>query len=452
MTSATRLQAPSSTRTGVATLLLALAPGLGCASYPERTSRAYSDFQRGQLDAAYRAYADTETTGSEFLSGAEAGLVALTEGRWNEAQQQLDRALAVSQDADREALASAENLQEFLLTWTVGESLQRYVGEGYERVLLHSASALSRLARGDLEGARVETRLANQLLEAEESLYEKEYGAGGLGHFLSAVVYELDGKPDEAYIDYARMEAKGVGVALASQALPRLARSQGRSAAYAEWIEKYGEVELPPEDSASVVVIAGVGEGPYKQENTLAVPTLDGIFQWSVPSFVSRPQTVGDLELSVAGATNAVRTVVVENVSSVASENLQDRLLMLSAKSAVRGFLKLALQEEVNDEHGMWAMLAVMLFTVATERADLRSWQTLPDTWQAARAFVPPGRRTLALEARGGERVELGTFELAPRETLFILARSLGPRLYAHVVGGLPVEVEPGPDEGVPQP
>jgi hypothetical protein len=115
-----------------------------------------------------------------------------------------------------------------LLTWTLSESAQRYLGEGYERALVHSSAAVARLARGDLEGARVETKRANSLLESEEELYKKEYRAGGLGHFLSALVYELDGKPDEAYIDYARMEGKGVGIALASHALQRLARDLGR--------------------------------------------------------------------------------------------------------------------------------------------------------------------------------------------------------------------------------
>lgn len=407
-----------------------------CATYPERTQLAYADFERGRLSQAYDAYTSRKTTGSEFLSGAEAGTVALADGRWDDAVQQFGRAMSVVEDAEREALLSAGNLEDWLLTWTLNEGAQRYVGEGYERALVHACSAAARLARGDLDGARVETKRANALLESEEALYKKEYRAGGLGHFLSAIVYELDGKPDEAYIDYARMEAKGIGVALASQALVRLARGLGRAEDLARWTEKYGAEAGAAPDSANVIVIAGIGEGPYKQEITFPIPTSDGILQWSVPSYERRAQCVGDLELSIAGGSRSVRTIVIEDIGAVAKENLDDRILLLSTRSAVRAVLKRELTKQLEKDVGVLGRIAGDIFTFLTERADLRSWLTLPDSWQAARAFVPPGDHHLWLEARGGERVDLGSFELAPRETIFVLARTVGTRLFAHVVGG----------------
>ncbi|MBI5361727.1 MAG: hypothetical protein HZA53_01020 [Planctomycetes bacterium] len=407
-----------------------------CASYAERTSEAFGDFERGQFERSFDAYQKPKTTGSEFLAGAESGTVAMADGRWDDAVRSFERAMAVSKEADREALISAENLGDFLLSWTLSESAKRYLGEGYERVLLHSCDALARLARGDLDGARVEARRANQLLESEETLYEKEYKAGGLGHFISALVYELDGKPDEAFIDYRRMRAKGVGLALANHALVRLGRILGRGEDVEAIEKENGTTSLPPSDSAQIVVIAGVGIGPYKRENTLTIPTLDGILQWSVPSFERRPITVGDLELSVVGGDQPVRTVVIEDVSVVARENLEDRLLLLSTKSALRAVLKRELTQKLEKEVGILGRIAGDLFAIATERADLRSWTTLPDTWQAARVFVPAGAHALRLAARGGETQELGRFELAPGETMFVLARTIGTRLYARPVGG----------------
>lgn len=407
-----------------------------CATYPQRTELAYAEFERGHLSQAYDAYTSRKTTGSEFLSGAEAGTVALADGRWDDAIRQFERAMSVVEEVENEALLSAGNLEDWLLTWTLNESAEHYVGEGYERALVHACSAAARLARGDLDGARVETKRANALLESEEALYKKEYRAGGLGHFLSAVVYELDGKPDDAYIDYARMEAKGVGTALASHALIRLARDLGRNDELERWTEKYGADDGAAADSASVIVIAGVGEGPYKQEITLPIPTSDGLLQWSVPTYERRPQCVGDLEFSVAGGDRSVRTIVIEDVGAVAKENLEDRILLLSAKSAVRALLKRELTEQLEENVGILGRIAGDIFTFVTERADLRSWLTLPDTWQAARAFVPPGEHRLRLEARGGESVDLGTFELAPRETVFVMARTIGTRVHAYVIGG----------------
>lgn len=431
----------------VTVLASVLALLAGCASYTERTKDALADFERGQFARSYAAYREEKTTGSEFLAGAEAGTVALAAGRFDDSIRELDRAMAVAQDAEREALVSAGHLEDWLLSWTLNEAGQRYVGEGYERALVHATSALARLGKGDFEGARVESRRANELLESEETLYKKEYKAGGLGHFLSALVYELDGKPDEAYIDYQRMRAKGVGLELAGHALVRLATQLGRDDDVEELAKQFGPAEELPKGVASIVVLAGVGLGPYKRETTLTIPTPDGVLQWSIPTFERRPIPVGDLELSLSGADTPLRTIVVEDVSVVAKENLEDRLLLLSTKSALRAVLKRELTQKLEKEAGILGRIAGDVFAILSERADLRSWTTLPDTWQAARAFVAPGQHQLRLAARGGESVDLGSFELEPGETQFVLVRTLGTRVHAHVVGGRKLEAPPPPTE-----
>jgi len=416
-----------------------------CATYPQRTAAAFRDFERGDLVQARKAFADADTTGSAFLSGAEAGMIALAEGNWQAAQNQLHRAAAEVDELEQRALVSATGLGESMISWVVNEQSRAYAGEGFERVMLHACLGLTYLAQGLVDDLWVETRLANRLLESEEELYEKEYAAGGLGHFVSAVAYELIGRYDEAYIDYKRMHEKGVGTELAGRALVRLAHDLRYTDELERWTEKYGPVEEIPEDSAQVVVIAGLGLGPFKSESTLTIPTQDGLLQWSVPSYVHRPQAVQGLKLLVEGGSVSVRTSVIEDVGRVSVENLEDRIAWLAAKSAVRGVLKRELTQKLEKDHQLLGRLVGDVFTLLTERADLRSWSTLPDTWQAARAFVPSGTSPLRLEAIGGETHALGSFELEPGETMFILARTVGGRLYVHVVGGHPLRA-PGPD------
>lgn len=418
---------------GASILLLACA---GCRSYPSRTAEALGDFRSGHLSRALAAYEDPDTTRAPFLCGAEAGAVALAAGRWTDAIENLSHAARVVEDTERRALVSAESLGETLLTWTLSEGASRYRGEGYERVLVHAGLALAYLAQGRLEDAQVEVRRSNALLESEEELYKKEYRAGGLGHYLSAVAYELDGKPDEAYIDYRRMVEKGVGTGLAGRALVRLAARMDRRDDLELWERRFGGDFDRPEESASIVVIAGIGLGPYKREHLLDIPTKQGLLQWSVPSFVDRPQPVGDLEISVAGGDRPVRTIVVEDVGRVARENLEDRIAWLAAKSAVRAALKRGLTHKLQENAGILGRIAGDVFTIVSEHADLRSWETLPDTWQAARVFLPPGAHEVEIRARGGERATLGTFELEKGETMFVLARTVDTRLFAHPIGG----------------
>lgn len=419
------------------TIAAVLAPlGLACASYPARTEAALRDFQSGRLSKAREAYEAPNTTGSPFLAGAEAGTVALAAGDWDRALADLGQAAAYVRDIENSALVSPESLGESLLSWAINDTFTKYEGEGYERVMLHGGLAMAYLAKGDFTAAQVEVRRSNALLESEEKLYSKEYRAGGLGHFLSAVAYELDGKPDDAYIDYRRMEAKGVGTELASRALVRLGTQLGHDDDVKRWKEQY-HVDLEvPGNTANVVVIAGVGLGPYKIEHSLVIPLPDGFLSWAVPSFQTRPQPVQSLEFSVTGGIGTVQTAVLEDVDAVAKENLDDRIAWLAAKSAVRAVLKRELTKELNRQAGTWGEIIGDVFSVVSERADLRAWQTLPASWQAARVFLPPGQHELVLDAAPAGRKVLGTFELEKGETMFIFARTVGTDLYAHVVGG----------------
>lgn len=411
-----------------------------CASYPQRTEAALADFSRGHFDSAMATYGDTSVTRSPFLSGAERGMVALAAGDWAAALDGLSAAAEESRDLEERALVSVEKFGDTLASWGLNESQRPYLGEGFERVFLHCGLGLAYLGLGRIEDFGVEVRLANQLLEREEELYESQYEAGGLGHFLSALYYELTGQWDEAYIDYKRMEEKGVGLDLAGPALVRLATRLGRTDELQEWEERFGPASPPEPDSAQVVVVAGIGLGPYKIEEGMTIPTRNGAFQWSVPAYVARGQAVARLLLSTDETSQAVETAVLEDVDSVARANLGDRLGWMAAKSIGRGVLKRELTKELKKEHGTVGLIVGDIFTFVTERADLRAWQTLPGSWQACRAFLPPGTHTLVLDAVGGETRELGRFELEPGETMFVFARTLGPRLWAHPIGGRLIE------------
>lgn len=417
-------------------LLFAVGLGPGCITYRERTAEAMSDFQRGQLASSQEKYGDPDVVGSEFLAGAEGGTVALTAGDWERSLYFLSRAAEAARDVEGRALANPEKLGESLLSWGLNDRFQTYLGEGYERVTVHALLALCYLALGQRDGVGVEVRRANQLLEAEERLYEREYQAGGLGHFVSALNYELGGELDEAYIDYTRMEAKSVGKAIAGRALVRIATRLGRADDLPRLEETYGPDLERPEGAASVVVIAGVGLGPYKVEGRLWVPTGDGLVAVAVPEYESRRNPVTGLRLVESQSGDSVLCDVIEDVSKVARDNLNDRLLWVSAKSVARGLLKRELTKALADQHGDAGLLIGNLFAVVTERADLRCWETLPETWQACRLFVPPGEHAFELQALGGDAVSLGRFELEPGETLLVLARTVGTTLYAYPIGG----------------
>ena len=422
--------------------LLAVLPA-GCQSYSGRTEDALSDFREGQLAGAEAQFADSDFTGSEFLSGAEAGTVASAAGRWEAAIGHFDRAVAKVTEFEDEMIADPARAMEGIASWIINDNTYRYVGEGFERVYLHAFLGMAYLAQGNLDGVWVEKERANQLLEAEEELYDTHYGAGGLGHFISAVAYEILGELDQAYIDYERMEAKGLGTALAGRSLVRIADKLRYDDRLTLWTERYGPPVSIEQDAASIFVIGGIGVGPYKIQQSITLPTGDGLIRIVVPDYVERPQSVRGLRLSLADTGDSLDTVEIEDVSAVAMHNLKDRLAWAATKSTIRTFAKRELTQHLDDKYGGWGALAGNLFNLITEQADLRCWTTLPDSWHGGHFFVPAGEHALRLEALGGERVDLGRFRLDPGETMVILARTVGRQLYAHPIGGERVVPEP---------
>ncbi|MDF1798321.1 MAG: hypothetical protein P1V81_04025 [Planctomycetota bacterium] len=418
-----------------ALLLVALA---SCASYGDKTEDALAAFRRGDVDRAVDEYRDA--CDSAFLEGCEAGTVLLAAGRWSEARSAFELAQAAVDDLESKALLSVSDLSASLSSWVLNDTSLAYQGEGFERVYLHACLALCYLAEGSLQDVFVETRLANRLLETEEELYEREYAAGGLGHFLSAITYELLGQKDEAYIDYRRMADKDVGTQLAGPALVRLARDLGRDDDLPLWEARYGAVSSPPRNSASVVVIAGVGLAPFKEEEGLGVMTPDGLLTVVAPALERRGQPVGNLRL-VANGTATLRTARIEEIHAVAEQNLDDRLLKIASKSIARSVAKRELTKALSEDHGILGRVAGDLFSAISERADLRFWQTLPDSWQAGRLFLEPGTHDLRLDAGPAGSANLGSFDLQPGETMFVIARTVDLQLFAHAVGGSPVAI-----------
>ncbi len=448
----------------MALLIILLLPALpACVSYDLGHEQILMEFSSGDPELAVEKYKDTGFTGSEFLTDTEVATVASALGQWELAREYFLNAADFTKDLDREELINPESVGEALVRWTLTERVGPYRPEGYERVMLHASLAMTYLADGLLDDALVEVRLADWILTGDEKLYEKSYAAGGLAHFISAVCYELRGKLDDAIIDYRRMEEKGVGRDLARPELIRLSKRLGKREEAARLSRRYGDTAEIPDDAASIILIAGVGLGPVKREFRMDIPTGEGLLSWAVPEYVGRPQPVSHLEISGWGLAEPVRTMVIEDVTHTATENLKDRIFWLASRSAVRAVLKRELTKYLTEEWGSWGILVGNLFSLLTEQADLRCWHTLPDTWQAVRVFVPPGETRLVIDAVGGDTHDLGPFHLLPGETAFVFARTAGTRLFTNVVGGRrvadgttpgerrPLEYIPMSDQGADQ-
>lgn len=406
-----------------------------CATYSDRTGGALKDFEQASFAHAESVFADEESTQSTFLSGVEAGLVSFTDGRFQDAIHHFEQAFGEIVDLENAALLDPEALGRGMSTWALSEELSDYPGEGYERVLLHAIWGLAYLGLGNVEDMMVEVRRSNRLLAAEERFHQSEYRSGGLATFMSAIGHELTGQLDEAYIDYKILAKLGVAKSLYGPSLVRISRSIGLAEASDQWEQEFGPAAEIPAGSACVIMIAGLGMGPTKREVRVTVATDDGLLTAVVPEVVRNQHSILPVTLHVSQ--HAVKTVMLEDVQRLATESIADRIAWLAAKSIVRTVIKRELRQKLDKEIGVAGAIIGDIFNVATERADLRCWSTLPSSWAAARIYVPGGEHSIAVDLPGGAPVDLGQVILSPGETMFVFVRTMNHDIHARQVGGL---------------
>lgn len=348
-----------------------------------------------------------------------------------------------------------------------------YRAPDYERTMLHHYLALNYLQRGDAEGALVEVRRANQVQEralkaradevrkakekSEESEAEGEMrqlmsrGAPELDRligrvkngfqnaytfYFSGVLYEAAGDLNDAWVDYQR----GYQIAPDNQslqdALLRLARLRGSADELKETEKKVGR-KAPPlaKDQGQLVVLFEDGLIPARREIFLPLPisTSSGDFRTftvAVPYYDNRASDTGPLTVSVGK--QAGRTSSLVRLEALAAKDLQERLPGMLTRQALRLVAKEQLRRSAAKEGGDVGNILVGIFNTLSERADTRSWLTLPAEASSWQGVLPAGEVQLQLGA--GSAMRTLPLRVHAGRTTLVWVQRLGAGLSTRVM------------------
>ncbi|MFQ2172056.1 COG3014 family protein [Aeromonas rivipollensis] len=426
----------------------------GCASRWQDLFVSYSDQMvplRNQLLLGHAAEALPEvresTPGDDtyVLDQLEKGRIAWLAGQDAISKQGFaaaDSRLAWEDNQARYRLSQGLAQAGSLLT---NDQTMAYRAPDYERTMLHHYLALNYLQRGDAEGALVEVRRANQVQElalkaradevrkakekSEESEADGEMrqlmsrGAPELDRligqvkngfqnaytfYFSGVLYEAAGDLNDAWVDYQR----GYQIAPDNQslqdALLRLARLRGSADELKETEKKVGR-KAPPlaKDRGQLVVLFEDGLIPARREIFLPLPisTSSGDFRTftvAVPYYDNRASDTGPLTVSVGK--QAGRTSSLVRLEALAAKDLQERLPGMLTRQALRLVAKEQLRRSAAKEGGDVGNILVGIFNTLSERADTRSWLTLPAEASSWQGVLPAGEVQLQLGAGSAMR------------------------------------------------
>lgn len=319
------------------------------------------------------------------------------------------------------------------------DSVVPYSLDAYEKVMVHHYQALNYIAKGDIGAASVEVRRANfvqqealerhhkELAKVEEdakkndvpmdamnvdrytaSLSEvlsqvKNSFQNAYSFYLSGLIFEANGEFNDAYIDYKRaLEIAPDNTYLQHDVL-RLAQSLGMKEDYRHFTSRFKPELTPPnKGDGSVVVFYEHGFIPSKIESRIDVPAFrhGGAHSIAIPFYQQPWRTSEPAVIDVEGKQfNQTQSVV--NFYALAAKSLQEEMPMILVRQLIRLRVKYETQKVANDKGGAFAGGAMMLWNMLSERADLRTWSTLPNEVQISRGSLAPGDYALTMTLPG---------------------------------------------------
>jgi hypothetical protein len=426
----------------------------GCAgttmfrSYPQGLAPVLSAVSEGRALEVRRTFKSEIGGRDELLYRLERGRLAQIQGDFAASRREYARGIDLVRAADERAVLSAREAGGEMAAWLLNDNARRYAPPGYERVFLHHFQALDYLFAGDLEGAAVEVRRANVEQEAARERYESELSTAAAAarenrvgggrvrvleerfsvmdeaaapvansfqnaatFYLSGIVYEAMGELGDAYIDYRKAAGIFPGNRYLQLDALRLAESLGMTDDLDEMKARFRVDEgvsfkaRDPGDG-ELVVLYEDGLVPPKEEVKFPVPFPGGGFGavafpiylqgWTPPA----PLHVGRFNIVT------LSTEPVAYVDAMAVRALKEEVPGLVVRHVIRAAGKAAAASAAlhsDKDFGPIAGLAVGLWNVISENADLRSWLTLPRDVQLLRTTLSAGRHVLTLRCGEGE-------------------------------------------------
>lgn len=326
------------------------------------------------------------------LSLLERGKVALAGGDYVTAIRDLQKAEKFFLDIEGRISISEESGALF-----TNETGKQYQAEPYEILQINPYLALAYFLNGDFQGARVERNRSMNKIHYYIEQSGKTYLENPFSRYLSALIYEWENKIRDAEIEYDKMLkfAKDIN-----------------------FIQAEKEHLKGKRTDTELVLFLESGLSPSKHEKKYGpIPVPVGKYLVTVAFAYAELQNssyYGDsyevfLNSESKGWTHCLydlEATVVEQYRKTQDKRIGNLVKRVAVKQGGSLVLQVLGQEVIEGEAGMVVDILGKLFGVATafmEKADLRSWRTLPKSFQVKRIRgLLPGEYVLRLKGKNG--------------------------------------------------
>lgn len=400
-------------RLGVVVLLLITS---GCATFTEQFSGVERQLVNGRPELALKSLdAKPGPDRDRVLYLLNRSMLQRMNGDYVASNTSLEQSKALMHKL------SAVSVSETTTSLIINDATSSYVGDPHEQVMVHMVKAINYLQLGERDSARVEIlQMDIRLRElSARSSTRLAYSEDAFGRYLAGVIYEELGEESDAMISYRKAyesyqkQKKHFSVAIPDElktALLRMSLRMGLNNEHQQYQQAFGSSQFDSvaelRKQGSLIFMFGNGLGPKKQEKTISLRDYKHgqLHRIALPYYRSRPVLLGGVRI-LAGK-QKVDGAMVDNIDAIAKKTLDEQMPAITARALARAVAKSAMVRETKrrekDKNGNGLLgLLMNIATVATERADTRSWVTLPSEIHMARVNLPPGKYDITVQFLG---------------------------------------------------
>lgn len=422
----------------------------------KRFDTAFNGLLKNDLSLAEKAFgkAAAKEGKDRLLALYELGNFYHLSGDFKKSIYYFNLADAVAHNYEDKALISAGDVINNINAILFNDSTLQYEGFNYEKVMSHTINAINYLFLGDMEGARVECRKADeyQRLTYDHSIkllnnsnsrwinniqlssyneivqhskinnlytvakYRKMLGdikntdnflENVFTHYLASQIYLLQGEPglNDAMIEIDR-------------AFSLMPYNSAIRCAYLDIADAHGGSSLEKaknklkllnsnintvstcKDGGSVIVCHEAGMVPRIEEITLPFIISNMSYRVSLPIY----NDFGILQAPVAIRTDSenIVTTTVASINNLAIKNLKERMSPIITRSLLGVVAKSEIQHKLNEKGGSLIGSMAGVISFATTSADRRSWLSLPAEINIAKFNLNSGQNSFTIYSNNG--------------------------------------------------
>ncbi len=369
---------------------------VGCVTYQSKVKQARNHLASGEAQLAADIFSEHAAQ-----EGKDQVLYMLDYGIALHAAGELKKSNEILLQADRLAeVNDYHSISREAGSLFLNDSLIQYKTERFENILINAYLALNFTLLGNYESALVECRRIDQKiykLKRDNEDKRKSYYA----RYLSAMIWEAQGKWDSAYIDYKNAYQINSSLKYLGKDLIRAAWRARRYSDLKKWEKQYpqyklSEIKKEATQQGELVFIYQQGWIPRKR------PRPENFrFPHLVPQFSTYRSAIVEVNGKRRPPTQSLY-----DVGGEAIRTLDNDYAYLVAKRMVGIVAKEVAADQIRQRNEALGALASIAMHVA-DQADLRQWSTLPASFQISKVVLPPGEHQVKIWAQSSQGEEL---------------------------------------------